>query len=121
MSPSHCLWRCFESGCWWRDWALQQLDRRGRDYRIAYSSASVAGIQAAVSSGLAVGVLAASTRPPATRVLTEAEGFHPLPGSHVILRRSSERETPAVTCMAEAISKSLRTEGASIERLQSGH
>ena len=25
----------FEQGCWWRDWALKDLDDRGRCYRVA--------------------------------------------------------------------------------------
>ena len=65
---------------------LEPLDDAGLRYRIAYSSASVAGIQAAVGSGLAVGVLGQSTLPPGTRRLSAAEGFRELPASTVVLR-----------------------------------
>ena len=37
----------FEQDCWWRDWALRSLERQGRAYRVAYTSRSTAGIQAA--------------------------------------------------------------------------
>lgn len=78
----------FAQDCWWRDWALKALDDRDRAYRLAYTSRSVAGIQAAVTSGLAVAVLARSTMPRNSRVLGEEEGYNELPGSAVVLRRA---------------------------------
>ncbi|MDX1422674.1 MAG: LysR substrate-binding domain-containing protein [Kiloniellales bacterium] len=97
----------FDSGCWWRDWSLRALDDAGLRYRIAYSSASVAGIQAAVGSGLAVGVLGQSTLPPGTRRLSAAEGFRELPASTVVLRTAGGA-TDAVRSMAAAIREAFR-------------
>lgn len=99
----------FEVGCWWRDWALRLLDAQDRAYRIAFTSPSIAGIQAAVSAGLAVGLLGASTRPKHSRILTEADGFKPLPGSHVLLRRAPGRPTAAMDGMAQSIIEGFRT------------
>ena len=99
----------FEPGCWWRDWALRTLDERGRAYRIAYSSASVAGVQAAIAGGLAVGVLGRSTLPPGCRALTRAEGFTELPGSNVLLKCHGEGQ--AVASMASAIRECFRAVG----------
>lgn len=102
----------FESGCWWRDWSLKALDDQGVSYRIAYSSAGVAGIQAAIGSGLAVGVLGQSTLPAGTRRLTEAEGFRELPASTVVLRTAGGA-SQAVQSMADAIRDAFRAPGLS--------
>ncbi|MEM7221652.1 MAG: LysR substrate-binding domain-containing protein [Pseudomonadota bacterium] len=99
----------FDPGCWWRDWALRALDERGRAYRVAYSSASSAGVQAAIAGGLAVGVLGRSTLPSGCRALTPAEGFDDLPGSNVLLRCNSD--SPAAEGMAAAIRESFRAVG----------
>ena len=93
----------FEPDCWWRDWALVSLDGRGRRYRVAYTSASVAGIQAAVTSGLAVAILSHSTLPPGMRELGADEGFDPVPGLDVILRRNPASTSAASEAMARAI------------------
>lgn len=93
----------FEQGCWWRDWALKILDDRARGYRVAYTSASVSGLQAAVSSGLAVAVLGRSTMPPGARVLGAKEGFSDLPGSSVVLRQAPRRGSEAVATMATVL------------------
>jgi DNA-binding transcriptional LysR family regulator len=97
----------FESGCWWRDWSLKALDEQGLSYRIAYSSASIAGIQAAISSGLAIGVLGQSTLPPGTQRLSAAEGFRELPASTVVLRTAGAA-SEAARSMADAIREAFR-------------
>lgn len=93
----------YHQGCWWRDWALKSLADRGIRYRIAYTSAGVASLQAAVSTGLAVAVLGRSTMPAGSRVLTAAEGFTELPGSSVVLRSRAGPSQPASEAMAGAI------------------
>jgi DNA-binding transcriptional LysR family regulator len=93
----------FERGCLWRAWALKAMDQIARSYRIAYSSASVAGIQAAVLSGLAVAVLGQSTLPIGTRSLTRDEGFPRLPGVNITLQKRAGLQSEAVECMALAI------------------
>lgn len=93
----------FESDCWWRDWALASLDGRGRRCRIAYTSASVAGIQAAVASGLAVAILSQSTLPPGIRELRAEEGFEPVPELVVTLRQDPASTSAASAAMARAI------------------
>lgn len=93
----------FDQDCWWRDRALKMLDRAGRRYRVAYSSPSIGGLQAAVAAGLAVGVLGLSTVPAGCRVLTAAEGFRELPGSNIVLRMAGTAPSPAAAGMAESI------------------
>lgn len=51
----------FDSECSWRRWALDTLKDAGIDYRIAYTSSSVAALRAAIRSGIAVGLMGAST------------------------------------------------------------
>lgn len=93
----------FAQDCWWRDWALKALDDRGRAYRVATTSRSVAGVQAAVTSGLAVAVLARSTMPEGARVLGREDGYEELPGSAVVLRRAEGARSGAAEGMAAAI------------------
>lgn len=96
--------------CWWRPWALKALDERDRHYRVAYTSRSVAGIQAAVTSGLAVAVLARSTMPPHSRILDAGEGFPELPGSAVVLRWNEQHRSAASAGMAEAVRRAFRAQ-----------
>ncbi len=98
----------FDRDCWWRDRALRSLDDAGRRYRIAFTSAAVAGIQAAIGSGLAVGVLGRTTLPAGCRTLTRAEGFANLPGSNVLLKRRSGAASETVDGMASAIRRAFR-------------
>lgn len=51
----------FDQACSWRSKALDALDRAGIDFRVVFTSASVAGVRAGILSGVAVGVLARST------------------------------------------------------------
>jgi hypothetical protein len=54
----------FDRDCWWRDVALSGLEAAGRHYRIAVTSESTVGVRAAVSTGIAAGLLSAGeTRP----------------------------------------------------------
>ena len=95
----------FDEDCWWRSWALRSLGARGRRYRVACSSRSVAGLQAAVSAGLAVAVLSLSTAPAGCRILGPADGFEALPGSRIVLRRARERLSPPAAGMERAIDR----------------
>ncbi|MFP6744318.1 MAG: LysR substrate-binding domain-containing protein [Alphaproteobacteria bacterium] len=69
----------FQHGCVMRARALKALDASGRKWRIAYCSVSLAAIQGAVLSGLAVGVIGHSAVLPDMRVLGPGDGFATLP------------------------------------------
>jgi DNA-binding transcriptional LysR family regulator len=47
----------FDKACWWRERCLDLLQKSGVDYEVVCTCESVAGIRAAISAGLAVGVL----------------------------------------------------------------
>lgn len=78
----------FCQSCCFRRHAMAALARVGRASRIAYTSLSIAGIHAAVDSGLAVAAELRGTVRPGQRILTEAEGFPPLPDIGITLQRS---------------------------------
>lgn len=99
----------FEHGCWWRDWALKALEDRGVNFRIAYTSASVAGVQAAVSSGLAVAVLSKSMMPPGTHCLSDFDGFSSLPGSDIVLQKGQGAVNLEIQSLASVIVGAFRT------------
>ena len=110
VSSRHAVHECdplplalFNPGCWWHDDAIAVLERAGRAYRVAYTSASIAGVAAAIGAGLAVGILGLETVPVGARVLTPAEGFEELPPSRIILRRNAGAKSPAVEGMAAAL------------------
>ncbi|WP_282607053.1 LysR substrate-binding domain-containing protein [Pelagibius sp. Alg239-R121] len=93
----------FERSCWWRDIAVSALQDAGRSFRIAYSSDSVAGVKAAISSGLAAGMIARSTLEPGMQILKPSDGFPGLPVSHLLLLRGDAAGSAAVEAMSEAI------------------
>lgn len=82
-------------GCAYRAEGLGELGRRGRRWRVAFTSQSPTGINLAVQAGLAVTVKAARSVPEGCRVLGEAEGLPPLQPAVVELHRN-----PATTSLA---------------------
>ncbi len=94
----------FDRSCWWRDMAIEALEDAGQPYRIVFSSASVAGIKAAIATGLAVGVLARSIVESSMHILDEQHGFPRLPDSVLRLLRGRDN-SPAISAMAAAIEK----------------
>ncbi|MCV0428547.1 MAG: LysR family transcriptional regulator [Roseibium sp.] len=97
-----------DRGCWWREWALASLDQHQKDYRVAYVSGSSFGLQAAVSSGIAVAVLAQSQIPPDCRELTLEEGFPPLQGTNIVLRKRTQAKCKTTEGMAQAIREAFQ-------------
>lgn len=98
----------YERGCWWRDWSLSILDEKQKDYRISYESSSILGLQAAVSSGIAVAVLAQSQIPADCRELTAEEGFPPLHGSNIVLRQNENSKCTTKAGMAQTIREAFQ-------------
>jgi len=98
----------FQCECVFRDWACASLEDAGRPYRIAFQSASTAGILAAVQAGLAVTVLAASIVPKGMQVLGEADGFPTLPETSIYLRRAAGKGSPVVEAMASYLREGFK-------------
>ncbi|WP_378948273.1 LysR family transcriptional regulator [Mesorhizobium sp. ANAO-SY3R2] len=88
---------------WCRDYVLASLERRGIDYRFAYTSESTNGLILAVNAGLAVAPIARSNIPADCRELTEADGFGLIDSTRVVLHRNPRSTSEAVDVMADAI------------------
>lgn len=103
----------FPDDCYCRNWALSALEKAGIRYRIAYTSASIMGLQAAVSAGLAVTAISQSIVPDGMRTLTADEGFPNLPKASFLLHRNPESGNPGnpgsciVDSLAEHIAKAF--------------
>ena len=93
----------FGPGCWWRDWALESLERMDRAHRIAYTSDNNFNLKAAVSAGLAVGLLTESMLPADCRPLGADDGFPAAISSNITLRTRPEPFSKAVDAMAKVI------------------
>ena len=93
----------FQPGCAFREWAVASLNQIGKPYRIAYTSASISGILAAVTAGLAVTVLSRSVLPSGVRPLGSAEGLPLLPSATITLHRGS-----TVSAVAECLAGYIR-------------
>ena len=94
----------FNTECFCRIWACNALDAMQRDYRVAYTSASLAAINAVVSTGLAVTAQLESLLTPDLRIVGEAENLPLLPtASIVLLRKPSAPPSPIIECFAQYI------------------
>ncbi len=91
-------------GCTWRKAAEEALDAIGRPYRTAYKSASTLGTNVAIQAGLAVGILPQSAICPGDlRILTEEDGFPPLPQAKIALLHGKKINSPHIKAMADHI------------------
>ncbi len=92
---------CYAEGCSYRQAALEILAAAAIPHRIAVVSSHVDALQAAVLAGSVVGILPTSAVLPGMRLLTEAEGFAPLPPVVLRLRHARRRPSPAAERVAE--------------------
>ncbi len=82
----------FTRGCADRDLAVKTLAKAKKDYAICYQSTSQAGILAAVSSGMAVSAIAASTQTPSFKSLDESDGYPALGNLEISLAYRDHRD-----------------------------
>ena len=91
-------------GCTWRKAAEEALNAIGRPYRTAYMSASTLGMNVAVQAGLAVGIMPQSAICPGDlRILTQEDGFPPLPQAKIALLHGKKIKSPHIKAMADHI------------------
>lgn len=95
----------FEPGCLFRESALAAFDKSKRDYRIAYSSESYAGLVTASLAGLAVTAMARSSVPAGLRELSPDEGFPLLPSVEIALLRPPTGRSHAADRLADHIAQ----------------
>ncbi|MDR5906577.1 LysR substrate-binding domain-containing protein [Franzmannia qiaohouensis] len=90
-----------------REVAEQALAEAGRDWRVAYTSQSMAGLGPVVQAGLAIVVVTRSMLGPQLRALDEASGLPPLPTIELALHRAARRPTEPARRLAELIREEL--------------
>jgi len=93
--------------CIWRRAATDRLDSLGRPFRLLYSSWNSSAVGAAITAGLAVGVLPESAIRPGMRVLGASDGFPALPLVKIALVRGRTEDFPLVEALAGHIRQSL--------------
>lgn len=98
----------FNTDCFCRVWACNALDAQEREYRVAYTSASLAAISAVVSAGLAVTAQLESLLTPGLRIIGEAEGMPLLPSASIVLLRNPSNPSPITECLAEYIAEGFK-------------
>ena len=98
----------FNTDCFCRAWACNALDTRGKPYRIAYTSPSLAAIMAVVTAGLAVTAQLRSLIPADMRILGPAEQLPELPLANVMLLRNASTQSTVTESLAEFISEGFR-------------
>ncbi|MGY3695153.1 DNA-binding transcriptional LysR family regulator [Bradyrhizobium sp. USDA 3240] len=94
----------FGSGCLYRAHAVHALERAGRNWHMAYTSSSLAGIQAAVAAGLGLSILSEMSIQAEHRVLTAKDGFAPIERTEVALIAAPEA-SPATLRLADRLAE----------------
>ncbi|NNE35457.1 MAG: LysR family transcriptional regulator [Rhodothermales bacterium] len=95
--------------CQLRDDSLRELDEIGRKWTVAFSSVSLTAMQAAVTAGLGIGILARSALVPEMSVLTVEDGFPVIEDANIGLLRAADANTPAVDCLADFLITHLKS------------
>ena len=97
----------FTDRCYIREAAVKKLEEIGRSCRVAYSSPSMAGLIAAVQSGLAVAVVTRVSLPEGVRILGPDDGFPIMPPVPLeIHHRTGDAIDVLVQCFIEVLKES---------------
>ena len=94
----------FPSGCLYRTRAIHAIESAGRPWHMAYTSSSLAGIQAAVAAGLGLSILSEMAIQSDHRVLTAKDGFAPIDRTQVALV-ASPGAGPATLRLADRLAE----------------
>jgi DNA-binding transcriptional LysR family regulator len=94
----------FPGGCLYRARAIHALESAGRSWHMAYTSSSLAGIQAAVAAGMGLSILSEMAIQAEHRVLTARDGFAPIDKTEVALM-ASPNASPATLRLADRLAE----------------
>ena len=97
-------------GCTWRRVAVEALEKAGIRYRVAYTSATLAGTHAPVMAGLAVTVSAIDWVPAGLRALPRGERLPDLPDTAILLLKGREARQPVSDVLETHIAETFRAE-----------
>jgi len=92
----------FEQGCLYRNRMIHAAEAAGRAWHMAYTSPSLAGIQAAVSAGIGDSILPEVAILPEHRVLKSKDGFPAITNTEVVLVTAANA-SPATRRLAELL------------------
>jgi DNA-binding transcriptional LysR family regulator len=95
-------------GCDWADAAVHALERTGRRYRIAYTSASQIGTHAPVVAGLAVTVSTLSWLPEGARPVRPEEGLPDLAEFGILMLKARLPRQPMTDALEAHIRQGFR-------------
>lgn len=95
-------------GAQFRQWSTHALDREGIPWRVAYTSSSAAGLEAAVRAGLAVAVFSEATISKRLKILGPKDGLPALPEATVWLATPPAPLRPAVELFEAFLIHKLR-------------
>src|SRR5882757_4164268 len=98
----------FPTGCLYRARAIHAIESAGRSWHMAYSSSSLAGIQAAVAAGLGLSILSEIAIQADHRMLTAKDGFAPIDKTEVALVASPDA-SPATLRLADRLAEFCNT------------
>lgn len=104
------------TSCSWGKAAITALEAAGRNYRLAYTSASQMGTHAPVMAGLAVTVSTISWVPDGLRVVRREEGLPDLPDFGILLARGRDAQQPVTDVLARHITDTFRNEMRRMDR-----
>jgi DNA-binding transcriptional LysR family regulator len=93
--------------CEWASAAVHALEKAGRRYRIAYTSASQIGTHAPVLAGLAVTVSTLSWLPDGLRPMRPEEGLPKLPEFGILMLKAKRPHQPVTDALAAHIEESF--------------
>jgi DNA-binding transcriptional LysR family regulator len=93
--------------CEWAGAAVRALEKAGRHYRIAYTSASQIGTHAPVLAGLAVTVSTLSWLPEGLRPMRPDEGMPKLPEFGILMLKGKRPHQPVTDALAAHIEESF--------------
>ncbi|MGE7993842.1 LysR substrate-binding domain-containing protein [Pseudomonas sp. NPDC089554] len=98
----------FNTDCFCRSWACNALEQREIDYRIAYTSPSLAAIFAIVGAGLAVTAQLQSLIGGNLHILGEEHGLPQLPLANVMLLRNPKSQSPITDSLADHVAEGFQ-------------
>lgn len=94
----------FPSGCIYRARAIHAIEASGRRWHLAYTSSSLAGIQAAVAAGLGLSILSEISIQAEHRKLTARDGFPAIERTELALI-AAPNASPATLRLAERLAE----------------
>jgi DNA-binding transcriptional LysR family regulator len=94
----------FPAGCLYRTRAVHAIECAGRSWHMAYTSSSLAGIQAAVAAGLGLSIMPEIAVQADHRILTAADGFAPIDETEMALVAAPEA-SPATLRLADRLAE----------------